>query len=165
MNILDALPVIGTFLAGPIGGLAGSAITFLAEKFGASEKTVDGIKNAISGMKPEDLLRAKQIDLEFQKFCLENDIKLDLAQIAVNVEEAKSASVFVSGWRPFAGWVGGIAFAYAAILEPMMRFISQVGFNYQGPFPVIDTMLTMQVLFGILGLSGMRSYDKTKGKT
>jgi hypothetical protein len=89
----------------------------------------------------------------------------DLAkgQLAINVEEAKNASVFVSGWRPFVGWVGGVGLAYAAILEPVARFCATVFYGYVGIFPVLDTTITMQILFGLLGLGAMRSYDKKQG--
>lgn len=86
------------------------------------------------------------------------------AQIGVNLEEAKNASLLVSGWRPMVGWVGAFALGYAAILEPFARFIAQVWFQYNGPFPVIDTNITMQVLFGILGLGGYRTIERVKGK-
>ena len=86
------------------------------------------------------------------------------AQIGVNLEEAKNASLLVSGWRPMVGWVGAFALGYAAILEPFARFIAQVGFQYNGPFPVIDTNITMQVLFGILGIGGYRTIERVKGK-
>lgn len=159
----DALPAIGSFLGGPAGGLVGSGIEWLAEKFGASDKTVEGIKQTLAGMKPEDLLEAKKIDIEFQKFCLDNNIKLQLAQIAVNQEEAKSSSFFVAGWRPFIGWVCGVSLAYVALLEPLARFFAMVAFHYAGSFPVIDTNLTMQIMFGMLGIGAMRSFDKAKG--
>jgi hypothetical protein len=45
----------------------------------------------------------------------------------------------------------------------VLRFASKVWFGYAGDFPVIDTNLTMQVLFGILGLGVMRSAEKWKG--
>lgn len=163
MNWSDALPVIGTFLAGPAGGLAGSAVQWLAEKLGASEKTVEGIKQTLSGMTPEQLLEAKRIDIEFQKFCLDNGIKIDLAQIGVNLEEAKSSSLFVAGWRPACGWICAFALAYAAIIEPIARFAAQVLAGYTGFFPVLDTTITMQVLFGMLGIGAMRSFDKKQG--
>lgn len=159
----DALPAIGSFLGGPAGGLVGSGIEWLAEKFGASDKTVEGIKQTLAGMKPEDLLEAKKIDIEFQKFCLDNNIKLQLAQIAVNQEEAKSASFFVAGWRPFIGWVCGVSLAYVSLVEPIARFLATVLFKYAGTFPVIDTTLTMQILLGLLGLGAMRSFDKKNG--
>lgn len=94
---------------------------------------------------------------------LKAETDLALGQLAINTEEARSASVFVSGWRPAVGWVCALAFAYAAIFEPMARFVAAVWFNYSGAFPVIDATLTMQVLFGILGLGAFRSYEKSKG--
>ena len=162
MSWTDALPAIGTFLGGPAGGLAGSAVEWLAEKFGASDKTIEGIKQTLSGMNPDQLLQAKQIDIDFQKFCLDNGIKLQLAQIAVNQEEAKSESMFVSGGRPACIWIGAFGLAYASIIEPLMRFVAQVMCGYTGQFPAIDTNVLMQVLLGLLGLGAMRSYDKIK---
>jgi hypothetical protein len=85
------------------------------------------------------------------------------AQIMVNVEEAKNASLLVSGWRPMVGWIGAFAMGYAAILEPVGRFVAQVFYGYEGPFPALDTTITMQVLFGILGLGGYRTFEKVKG--
>jgi len=163
MNLIEALPAIGSFLGGPAGGLVGSGIEWLAERFGASDKTVEGIKQTIAGMSPADLLEAKKIDIEFQKFCLDNDIKLQLAQIAVNAEEAKSGSRFIGGWRPAAGWVCVIALFYSAIFEPFARFVAMVVIKYTGPFPVVDTTITMQILFALLGIAGYRSLDKAKG--
>jgi len=107
--------------------------------------------------------KAKEIDIEFQKFCLENEIKLQLGQIAINTEEAKSSSLFVAGWRPAIGWTCGASLAYSAILEPVLRFVAQVMFKYAGAFPVIDTNLTLQILMGMLGLVTARSFDKLKG--
>lgn len=163
MNLLDALPAIGTFLTGPAGSLAASGVQWLAEKFGASEATVDGIKQTLAGMTPVQLLEAKKIDIEFQKFCMENGIKLQLAQIAVNVEEAKSLDPFTSRARPAAIWVGVAGLAYAGVVEPVLRFVATVVFGYTGLFPEIDSNLTLQVLGGLLGLSALRSYDKKNG--
>lgn len=162
-NWIEVLPAIGSFLGGPVGGLVGSGIEWLASRFGASDKTVEGIKQTLSGMTSEQLLEAKRIDIEFQKFCMENDIKLNLAQIAVNVEEAKSANWFVAGGRPAVIWIGALGLFYESFAEPLMRFIAQVLFKYTGTFPAIDTSITMQVLFGVLGIAGLRSYDKQKG--
>lgn len=84
-------------------------------------------------------------------------------QVEINKIEAASSNVWVSGARPFIMWVCGVAFAYATVLEPLLRFGSKVWFGYAGDFPIIDTNLTMQVLFGILGLGVMRSYEKKIG--
>lgn len=163
MSWTEALPAIGSYLGGPAGGLVGSGIEWIAEKLGASDKTVEGIKQTLAGMKPEDLLAAKKLDIEFQQFCMENGIKLQLAQIAVNQEEAKSADPFTSRARPAAIWVGVAGLGYAAIIEPILRFLAVVVFGYSGAFPQIDSNLTLQVLGGLLGLSALRSYDKKNG--
>lgn len=91
------------------------------------------------------------------------ETSLTKAQIEVNAVEAASSDKFVSRGRPFVIWVGGFAFAYATILEPIARFVASVGFHYAGAFPAIDTTITLQVLFGLLGLGAMRSYDKKQG--
>lgn len=98
------------------------------------------------------------LELEARKLDQAND----MAQMAVNTEEAKSTSTFVSGWRPFVGWVCGFALFYVSILNPLMQFVATY-YGYTGKFPDIDTNITMQVLFGMLGLGGMRTYEKTKG--
>lgn len=158
----DALPAIGSFLGGPAGNLVGSGIEWLAEKLGASDKTVEGIKQTLSGMTSDQLLEIKKLDIEFQKFCMDNAIKLDLAQIGVNAKEAESESFFVSGGRPACIWIGALGLAYASFIEPLLRFICTVIFSYSGAYPEIDTNITMQVLFGLLGLGAMRSFDKAK---
>ena len=89
----------------------------------------------------------------------------DLAklQIQVNIEEAKSTNWFVAGGRPAVMWICAIALSYAAVIEPIARFVAKVFYGYEGEFPVLDTALTMQILFGILGLGAYRTYEKTKG--
>jgi hypothetical protein len=83
-------------------------------------------------------------------------------QLAINAEEAKHPSIFVAGWRPFVGWVGGFSLAYAAILEPFLRFAASI-MGYTGVFPVVDTSITVTVLLGMLGIGAQRSFDKLKG--
>lgn len=89
----------------------------------------------------------------------------DLAkgQLEINKAEAENANWFVSGWRPFVGWGCGFGLVYAALVEPFARFAAVVIFDYKGEFPVLDTTITTQVLFGMLGLGAMRSYDKKAG--
>ena len=84
-------------------------------------------------------------------------------QLRINAVEAAHKSIFVAGWRPFIGWVGGVSLAYAGIVEPIMRFIATVA-GYEGDFPLIETASTITILMGMLGIGGMRSYDK-KNKT
>ena len=106
-----------------------------------------------------ELLKLQQSG-DLAKLASETD--LAKGQLAINAEEAKHASLWVSGWRPFVGWVGGVGLAYAAILEPLARFAATLG-GYAGAFPVLDTTITMQLLFGLLGLGGFRTFEKAKG--
>lgn len=91
-----------------------------------------------------------------------NEVQLALAQISVNQEEAKSANIFVSGWRPFIGWTCGSAFAYAFLVGPIITQVS-TGYGYNWPLPPIDMGNMMYVLGGMLGLGGLRTFEKVKG--
>lgn len=110
-----------------------------------------------------DKAAAEKARQEFEAAAQGQEFQLALQQIMVNLEEAKSANWFVAGWRPAVGWIGAFGLGYAALLEPIIRFVSKVGFGYAGTFPALDTSLTMQVLFGILGLGAYRAYEKVKG--
>jgi hypothetical protein len=88
-----------------------------------------------------------------------------LAQLEINKAEAASGSLFKGGWRPFVGWTCGIAFAYHFVLQPLLIFI----FAYIGletpDLPEFDVGTLLPVLGGMLGIGGLRSYEKTKGLT
>lgn len=94
---------------------------------------------------------------------LHAETQLAQGQIDVNKVEAANSNVFVSGWRPYIGWICGTSLAYAGIIEPLSRFLAQVVFHYMGAFPIVDTTVTLQVLLGLLGLGGLRTYEKFKG--
>lgn len=94
---------------------------------------------------------------------MNNEMQQMTAQTDINKVEAASSSLFVAGWRPAVGWISAIALGYVALIEPLARFTAQVLYQYSGNFPVIDTTITMQVLLGMLGLAGMRSFDKKNG--
>lgn len=110
-----------------------------------------------------DPTQAAAAKLELLKMQQEGDLAVMVAQTDINKIEAGSANIFVSGWRPFVGWVCGASLVYAAILEPLARFIAKVFFTYGGEFPTIDTTLTLQILLGLLGMAGLRSWDKKNG--
>jgi hypothetical protein len=86
-----------------------------------------------------------------------------LAQIEVNKMEAASGSIFKGGWRPFIGWVCGIAFAYHFILQPLIIFgVSVAGIDVP-ELPEFDMSTLLTVLGGLLGLGTLRTYEKSKG--
>ena len=86
-----------------------------------------------------------------------------LAQIEVNKIEAASSDFFKSSWRPFIGWVCGVAFAYHFVLQPIIIFVVAL-FGAEIPaLPEFDMASLMTVLGGLLGLGGLRTYEKSKG--
>lgn len=125
-------------------------------------------KSAIDKIWPDPVKRAEEVrKLEEMRqrgdlAGLNAQVQLLTGQLEINKTEAAHKSIFVAGWRPFVGWVCGFALAYAAILEPLMRFGATM-YGYTGDFPVIDTSITMQVLLGMLGLGAMRTREKEKG--
>lgn len=110
-----------------------------------------------------DKAAAEKAKLEMAAALQAQEFQIQIEQIKVNAEEAKSTNWFVAGARPAIMWVCGFALAYVSVIEPIARFVAKVGFGYEGEFPVIDTDLTMQVMFGILGLGIYRTAEKIKG--
>jgi len=88
-----------------------------------------------------------------------------LAQIEVNKAEAASGSVFKGGWRPFIGWVCGVAFAYHFVLQPFIVFVVAAAGITIPELPTFDMGSLMTVMMGMLGLGGLRSYEKKQGLT
>jgi len=109
-----------------------------------------------------DPAQAAQAQLALLKMQQDGELAAISGQMEINKIEAGSSSVFVAGWRPFAGWVCGIGLAYVSIIEPVARLVATL-VGYTGAFPAIDTTLTMQVLLGMLGMGGLRTLDKIKG--
>lgn len=83
-------------------------------------------------------------------------------QMDINKQEAAHPSLFVAGWRPFVGWVCGGGFAIQFMVAPLAEWGAALA-GYPVKFPAMDVGLMLTLLGGMLGLSGMRSYDKTKG--
>ncbi len=85
----------------------------------------------------------------------------DAAQLKVNEVEAASPSLFVSGWRPAIGWVCGFGLTWQYVLAPIANWIIEVG-HFSTAIPKISADGLMELLFGMLGLAGMRTYEKIK---
>jgi len=84
------------------------------------------------------------------------------AQTDINKIEAQSTSLFVSGWRPFVGWVCGSAFALHFLLMPIANFIL-VMTGHKEVILSFDMATLMTVLMSLLGLGGMRTVEKIQG--
>ena len=87
----------------------------------------------------------------------------DKAQTDINIEEAKSSSLFVSGARPFVMWTCGTAFAWTFVLQPFISFFFAAAGHPVTGLPALNLGEMMPVLMGILGLGGLRSFEKVKG--
>lgn len=105
------------------------------------------------------LLQLKQAG-EFKD--LEADLQLAQGQMDVNKVEAASPEIFVSGWRPFIGWTCGAAFAINFVVGPMGEWGALLA-GHAAKFPQMDIATMLPVLLGMLGLGGMRTYEKFKG--
>ncbi len=80
-------------------------------------------------------------------------------QAEINAEEAKSPSLFIAGWRPACGWVCVSAFAWVYVLQPTLVFAFNAA-HHPVTLPTIDFSQMSTVLMGMLGLAGLRTYEK-----
>ena len=80
--------------------------------------------------------------------------QLAMEQIKVNIEEAKG-NWFQSSWRPLIGWICGLSLMINYMVSPILAGCGII-------IPQADMSVMMPLLFGMLGIAGMRSYDKTK---
>ena len=92
-------------------------------------------------------------------------VELSKGQLEINKAEAASGSVFKGGWRPFIGWVCGTSFAYHFVLQPLIIFGVAVAGVEIPELPTFDMGSLMTVMMGMLGLGGLRSFEKMKGLT
>lgn len=125
--------------------------------FGSIGEFAKDIREAITGKSILD--PNKQAELE-QK-AMEIEFAVTKAQTDINLEEAKNPNIFVSGWRPFVGWCCGFSLAWQFIGSPIFEWVVKLtGKNIVAP--ALDTGSLITVLFALLGLGGLRTYEKTK---
>ena len=138
------MSVLSDISSGAVGGLLGGIGTLAKD-----------IRQAITG----DLPAEKQA--EIQQKIMEIELAASQAQTKINEVEAASEHWFVAAWRPAVGWIGAFSLGYSAIVEPLMTWTARAMGN-NAVFPALDSTITMQILFGILGLGAYRSVDKWK---
>jgi hypothetical protein len=102
-------------------------------------------------------------EAEFLKMAMDGELKQVIAQLEINAREAAHPSIFVAGWRPFFGWAGGAGFVYATILQPLLAWWAAIK-GWPTP-PTLNLDLLWVVVTGLLGIGGMRTFEKTKGVT
>lgn len=121
-----------------------------ADLFGVSEL----INTAINKIWPDKT--------EAEKQQLAAAVMVVQGQLDINKVEAANPSVFVSGWRPFIGWVCGAAFAWNWIGLPVAKAALALAGHSIELAPASLTEM-MPVLLGMLGLGGFRTVEKIKG--
>lgn len=149
-------PVLGGVLGGPAGGIVGS---FIANKLGVAA-TPDALSAALQD--PKNVVELQQIASQNEAALLDFLHQEDSSQSAVNQAEASNSSLFVAGWRPAVGWSCAVAFLYSFVLAPLASFSASL-VGHPVKLPDLDLTQMMPVLLGMLGIAGMRTYEKVKG--
>lgn len=85
-----------------------------------------------------------------------------MGQIGTNTEEAKSASLFVAGWRPAVGWICATGIGWSFVASPLVGAIAGF-FGFKGHMPVVDTGQLMTLITGMLGFGALRTYETVTG--
>jgi hypothetical protein len=139
----------------------------------AAPAVIEGITNIIGRFIPDPGQQA-QAAIEMQKLVADREAavaqsaaEIAKAQAETNTAEAQNPSLFVGGWRPFVGWGCGVGLIYVSLIQPLLAWLTgivnaalSVGIPMP-PVPASDVLMT--VLTGMLGIAGLRSYDKVKG--
>ena len=129
----------------------------LGKLFGG--KTIEAVGNIVDELYTSEEER-QQAKLAIQKV----EAKLKEKQLDINKAEASHRSIFVSGWRPFLGWVSGLSIGYVYLFQPILDMVLQM-FQVQVDWVQLDLGQLMPLVLGMLGLGGLRSFEKAKGLT
>jgi hypothetical protein len=99
---------------------------------------------------------------------LDADVKIATGQMDINKQEAAHPSRFVAGGRPFIIWTGGVSLAWTFVVHPMLMWLwavlqatGKIDITVPPP-PTLDIEVLLGLVASMLGVAGMRSYDKTK---
>ena len=137
-------------------------MSFFSKLLGGGE-VVKSIGDTLDNLVTSDEERLeKQLEITKAKRefdYLESKLLADqnIAQTEINKEEARSGNTFVAGWRPAIGWIGATALFYQFILYPLLLWLPVDSHPKPMDADVLYTIIT-----GMLGIAGMRSFDKMK---
>jgi len=121
------------------------------------------IGSVIDKVIPDNNAKAKA-KADIEKALIDNASKINLAQAETNKIEAAHRSVWVSGWRPFLGWVAGCGFAWVFVAAPLVQWVLVLN-GIDVALPELQTDVLMELTLAMLGLAGLRSWEKSKGLT
>lgn len=124
-----------------------------------------GPATEIIGKFVEDKDKKNELAHEIATMAEKHALELAKGQLAINTEEAKHRNIFVAGWRPFIGWTCGVSLFAHFILFPSLDVVTAyMGYDAVS-YPAFDMDSLMTILLGMLGLGGMRSFEKYKNLT
>lgn len=119
------------------------------------------IGNVLDRVLP-DTEKANEAKAELMKLQLSGELQQMANQAKINEKEAEHSSLFVAGWRPAIGWVCALAMFYQYIMRPLIMWGFAINGTQVPPMPGLDEML-WELMFGMLGIGGLRSIEKIKG--
>jgi hypothetical protein len=158
--VATVAPVLGTALGGPLGGAAaGILISALGLGKGATPAQVAA---AVQGATPEQIAALKAADQAFLVRSMELASQVSQGQADTNRDEAKSGAWFIAGWRPFIGWVCGVALAWDQVVGPMIFSLIRTRWPDKDMLH-IDSATLFPLLTGMLGIGAMRTIEKLNG--
>lgn len=140
----------------------GFDITGIGAIFDFGSKVIDKIfpdkdaadKAKIEMLKLQQEGAFKELELQFDNM---------KAQIGVNAKEAENPNLFVSGWRPGVGWVCVAAYVFNYLIMPLANWVAKWMDAAAPAIVALDTGELTTLLFGMLGIGGLRTYEKVKG--
>jgi hypothetical protein len=107
--------------------------------------------------------KKREAEMELVRMAAEGELKQTIAQLEINAREAQHPSLFVAGGRPLFMWTGGLGFAYATIVQPVLTWVARIK-GWPEP-PDVNIDLLWVVVTGLLGIGGYRTMEKFKGVT
>ena len=136
-------------------------MSLLGRIFGVGE--AKGTVEAVGGVL-DNLFTSDEERLDKQTILQRIANEPDLVQAEINKIEAGSRSVFVAGWRPFIGWICGLALFWHFIITPLLTFVfTMAGVDVPQAAIEFDYSHLQTILFGMLGLGGLRTAEKVMG--
>lgn len=111
----------------------------------------------------EAKMRALELAQKGELAALDADVRMALGQMEVNRAEAQT-DLFRGGWRPATGWCCVAGLTYQFLAQPLLPWVAALFGASVPPLPSIDNEALMVLLTGMLGLGGLRTFERVKGK-
>jgi hypothetical protein len=135
--------------------------TILSVLTGGVSSLLGPVVNRLADLIPDPVAKAQAMQ-ELQEKMLAADQAMQQQQDQINANEASNNNMFVSGWRPFIGWVCGVGLAWSVFVGPLFQWIANL-FGSKVQAPTFNTDSLMSILIPMLGLGAYRTVEKLNG--